>query len=128
MAKPPAGKRPITSTVLAKKLGLSQATISLALNDSPLVNVHTRERVKEAALRLNYYPNRLAQAIRTGRTQTIGVIVPSITTSFFSGIVNAIETAAKRQKMQCFLCQSHGGQGPHRPSCRWVDHQSSRGL
>lgn len=61
---------------LAAELGLSQTTVSRALNGFPEVNEATRERVSEAALRLGYRPNVSARRLATGRAGAIGVTLP----------------------------------------------------
>jgi LacI family transcriptional regulator len=59
---------------LARNLGLSQTTISRALNGYPEVNADTRARVKEAAARLGYRPNASARQLATGRVGAIGIV------------------------------------------------------
>lgn len=61
---------------LSKLLGLSQTTVSRALNDYPEVNEATRKRVKEAALAHNYSANTRAKGLATGRSMAIGHIIP----------------------------------------------------
>jgi LacI family transcriptional regulator, galactose operon repressor len=61
---------------LAKHLGLSQTTVSRALNGYPEVSEATRERVNEAALRLGYRPDASAIRLATGRVGAIGVVLP----------------------------------------------------
>ena len=61
---------------LAAELGLSQTTVSRALNGYPEVNEATRERVTEAALRLGYRANASARRLATGRAGAIGVALP----------------------------------------------------
>ncbi|MDE0589485.1 substrate-binding domain-containing protein [Halocynthiibacter sp. C4] len=61
---------------LSEKLGLSQTTISRALNDYPEVSEATRQRVKAAALKYNYRPNTRAQRLATGRAMAIGHVIP----------------------------------------------------
>jgi len=61
---------------LAASLGLSQTTVSRALNDYPEVRDATRKRVKEAALRHNYRPNTRAIGLATGQTLAIGHVIP----------------------------------------------------
>ncbi len=61
---------------LAASLGLSQTTVSRALNDYPEVSEATRQRVKEAARRNNYRPNTRAKSLATGRTMAIGHVIP----------------------------------------------------
>lgn len=61
---------------LANHLGLSQATVSRALNDYPTVNAGTRARVLEAAEKLRYRPNSSARRLATGRADAIGIVLP----------------------------------------------------
>jgi LacI family transcriptional regulator len=61
---------------LAKELGLSQTTVSRALNGYPEVAEATRRRVAEAAERLNYRPNTRARSLATGRSMAIGHVLP----------------------------------------------------
>src|SRR5690349_19600655 len=59
---------------LAKSLGLSQTTVSRALNGYPEVNADTRARVAEAATRLGYRPNASARQLATGRVGAVGIV------------------------------------------------------
>ncbi|MGR3662649.1 MAG: substrate-binding domain-containing protein [Paracoccaceae bacterium] len=61
---------------LSAILGLSQTTVSRALNEYPEVSDETRERVKKVALRYNYRPNTRAKGLATGRTLSIGHVIP----------------------------------------------------
>lgn len=61
---------------LAKKLGLSQTTVSRALNGFPEVSEQTRRRVIEAADRFNYRPSSSASSLATGKARTVGHVVP----------------------------------------------------
>lgn len=61
---------------LSQMLGLSQTTISRALNGYPEVNKETRERVLQAARETGYRPNRAAQRLATGKAGSIGLIMP----------------------------------------------------
>jgi len=60
---------------LAKHLGLSQTTVSRALNGYPEVNEATRHRVSEAAARLGYRPNASALRLATGRAGAVGMVL-----------------------------------------------------
>src|SRR5215469_13202801 len=62
---------------LASRLGLSVTTVSRALAGYPDVAAATRERVQREAARSNYRPNQVARRLRTGRSGTIGIVVPS---------------------------------------------------
>ncbi len=61
---------------LAEKLGLSQTTVSRALNDYPEVNEETRARIKKAAIDNFYRPNTRAKSLATGLSMTIGHLIP----------------------------------------------------
>lgn len=74
---------------IAEKVDLSLMTVSRALRNSPLVSPKTRERVIAAAEKLHYRPNRLMIGVRTGRSQTAGVIVPP-GAPFYNFIVEGI--------------------------------------
>jgi LacI family transcriptional regulator len=79
---------------LAAELGLSQTTVSRALNGYPEVNEATRQRVEEAAARLGYRPNISARRLATGRVGAIGIFLPALgsselgphTSEFLSGL------------------------------------------
>ena len=62
---------------LAEELGLSQTTVSRALNGYPEVSEATRQRVEEAARRHNYRPNSRAKGLATGRAMVIGQVIPT---------------------------------------------------
>jgi LacI family transcriptional regulator len=79
---------------IAKRAGVSAATVSLALNNKGHINAKTRERIKNIAASLNYTPNLMAQALRGGRTNTIGVVINHMHNPFFAGVFNGIEHVA----------------------------------
>ncbi|RZK83799.1 MAG: LacI family transcriptional regulator, partial [Pedobacter sp.] len=72
---------------IAKELNVTVSTVSRALSGFPAISDTTRQAVFEAAKRLNYSPNKLASALKSGRTYIIGVIVPSVQSHFFASII-----------------------------------------
>lgn len=74
----------ITLVDVAKHCGVSRATVSLVLNDSPLVNDKTAERVRAAMSELGYVKNRAAASLRTQRSDAIGVVLTQITNPYFA--------------------------------------------
>lgn len=84
----------ITLKELAERLGVSSMTVSRALNDHPNVSPVTRAKIKQLAQHLNYRPNGIAQSLVQQRTNTIGVIFPEITFSFFPQVLKGIEEVA----------------------------------
>jgi LacI family transcriptional regulator len=73
-------KHPVSLKQLAAHLGLDPATVSVVLNDVPGRSIpqRTRDRIKAAALELNYHPNLLARSLRSRETKTIGILVPEL--------------------------------------------------
>ncbi|WP_321343608.1 LacI family DNA-binding transcriptional regulator [Breoghania sp.] len=97
-------KRRLTLANLAERLGVSTATISLALRDSPLVAQATRERVKAEAAEAGYIYNRSAAALRTARSNVVGVAVHDILNPYFAAIFRALEDALGANDQIVFIC------------------------
>ena len=96
----------ITLADIAYDIGVSTATVSLALRDSPLVAEATRERVKERAEALGYVYNRRAASLRTRRSDIVGVVVRDIINPFFAEILASIEAEIGANK-QTFILANH---------------------
>ena len=92
---------------LAKLLNISVSTVSKALNNSHEISEKTRIRVKELAVKLNYKPNRIAQQLKTNKTKTIGVILPTVTNPFFAEVLHGIEMAATNNDYDIIVCLSN---------------------
>ncbi|HSU12748.1 LacI family DNA-binding transcriptional regulator [Longimicrobium sp.] len=88
--------RPVTTHDVARKAGVSQATVSLVLSGNPRARVAaaTRERVMEAAEALGYRPNILARGLVRGRSYAIGVVVPDLTNPFYLDVVTGAQRVA----------------------------------
>ncbi|RZK62203.1 MAG: LacI family transcriptional regulator [Hymenobacter sp.] len=91
---------------LARQLKLSPSTISRALSGHRDVSDATKARVRQAAQALHYTPNSLAASLRSGRSRTLGVIVPHLDGGFFPAVINGIEAAASAAGLGVLLCQS----------------------
>lgn len=96
--------RKVTLSTIAESLGVSTATVSLALRDSPLVAITTRERIKEAAEASGYIYNRRAASLRTSRSGIIGVVVHDIMNPFFAEILVGIEDELGLNRQTFLLC------------------------
>jgi LacI family transcriptional regulator len=97
----------ITLKEIAKTLGISVSTVSKALKDYPDVNKKTKARVLELAERLNYIPNAFAQSLRSNKSKTIGVIIPSTVHYFFSSIIDAVLKEAENMGYMVIIMQSN---------------------
>lgn len=67
----------------AELMGVSRATVSLAMNNSPNVAAATKKRIQEAAKKFGYFPSPQGRALRRGRSNMIGCILPNLNNSFF---------------------------------------------
>lgn len=91
---------------IAKKLNISAATVSRALNNNPKISESTCKLVQETAAKMNYKQNRLALALKSGKSGNIGVIVPRINTNFFGTIIRGIEEELHPNKYNVIICQT----------------------
>ncbi|MEJ1160011.1 LacI family DNA-binding transcriptional regulator [Prosthecomicrobium sp. N25] len=97
----------LTLAMIAERLGISTATVSLALRSSPLVAEETRKRVAALADELGYIYNRSAASLRTARTNIVGVVVHDILNSYFAELVAAVEAELVQHQLTVLLC-NHG--------------------
>ncbi len=88
---------------VARVAGVSLATVSRALRDPGLVSEPLRKRVRAAAERLNYAPNPVAGSLSGAKTPLIGVIVPSLTNSFFAGTLARMTSILEQQGFQLMI-------------------------
>ncbi|MFH7013568.1 LacI family DNA-binding transcriptional regulator [Flavobacterium sp. FlaQc-52] len=97
----------ITIYDIAKKLNITAATVSRALNNNPKIKESTRELVLKTAASMNYKQNKLALALKSGRSNNIGVIVPRIDSNFFASVIRGIEEELHPHGYQVIICQTH---------------------
>lgn len=84
----------ITIKEIAKALNLSISSVSKALNDNFDISEATKRRVHAYAKEIGYRPNLLAKNLKTGKTNTIGVILSSINNMFYSQVIEGIQQFA----------------------------------
>lgn len=84
---------------VARPAGVSTAVVSYVLNGSPkIISPDTAQRVFDAAQRLDYHPNSVARALKTGTTHTLGVIVPDFSNPYFAEFTDQLEAAASKRE------------------------------
>ena len=99
----------VTMKDIARELGVSVATVSRALKDSPRISAEKRDEIKRYARERNFTPNIIAEALRKSKVQSlkvIGVIVPQFTHFYFSSILAGIEEEASARGYQLMVAQS----------------------
>jgi LacI family transcriptional regulator len=96
----------VTIKDIAKALGISTSTVSRALRDSYEISPETKQMVLECAERLGYRPNPIALSLKEKRSRSIGVVVCEVANSFFSQIINGIESIAYDKGYNVIISQS----------------------
>lgn len=99
----------LTMKDIARELGISVATVSRALKDSPRISKERREMIQAYAREHNFTPNVLAESLRHSRVQpqkVIGVIVPELVHYYFDSILKGIEEEASAHGYHIMVAQS----------------------
>jgi len=91
----PSGR--VSMAMVAGRAGVSGQTVSRVVNDSPRVDPATRARVEQAMAELGYRPHRAARALRTGRSQMLGIVATTLATIGNSRMLQAAAEAADRR-------------------------------
>lgn len=91
---------------VARRAGVSPATVSRVLNASPTVQPDYQTRVLKAIAELGYRPNRLARNLRRRKAEMVGVVVADIENPFFTEVVRALEDAAYQLGYRVLLCNT----------------------
>lgn len=99
-------RRQITIKDIARALNISTSTVSRALHDSHDVNPETRQAVLEMAEKYDYQPNSIALQLRTQKSKTLGVIIPSFQIPFYSFAISGIQEYAYENGYNIITCQS----------------------
>lgn len=100
---------PLTMKDIARELGISVATVSRALKDSPRISAERRAMVQQYAKEHNFVPNVIAESLRFARVQpmkVIGVIIPEFTHFYFSSVLAGIEEEATSRGYMVMVAQS----------------------
>lgn len=103
------GKASLTMRDIAKEFGISVATVSRALKDSPRISAERRAAIQQYAREHNFAPNVIAESLRQSRVKpmkVIGVIIPEFTHFYFSSVLSGIEQEASARGYRIMVAQS----------------------
>ena len=92
---------------VAKKTGVSVATVSRVLNNSPSVTENTVKKVQDAIDSLNYRPNIAGRNLRINKTNNILVIINSLVNTYFSKLIKGIEDKAFENGYNVLICTTN---------------------
>lgn len=91
---------------VARRAGVSLSTVSLAVNGTGYVAESTRARIEEAMAELNYVPNELARNLFRGRTNLIGVTIPTVAHPFFAQLTASLQRHLHDAGLRMMLCST----------------------
>jgi DNA-binding LacI/PurR family transcriptional regulator len=98
---------PVSIKDIAQAANVTPGTVSRALRDSPRVSAETKKRIQRLADEMGYSPDAQARSLVLGRTQTVGVVVTTMTDPFIGAIVQTIESAAHDHGYTVILASSN---------------------
>lgn len=98
----------VTIRDVARRARVSIATVSRALNNTGKVRPEIRERVLRAARTLRYTPHGGARSLISGRTHTVGLLLPDLHGEYFSELIRGVDRAARRRGLHLLVSSSHG--------------------
>ena len=98
--------RPTTVADVARRAGVSRATVSRVLNHYPHVSKPVRARVQRAVRQLGYRPDQVARSLATRETHTVGLVVADITNPFYGETAGAIVEAMRAHGYNVILCNT----------------------
>src|SRR5690606_29200246 len=98
----------VTITDIAKHVGMTNMTVSRALNKPHLVKPETRDKILAAARELGYVPNAFASQLRSRENRLIGLVTASVDNPFYSEVIKAISREAKRRHYTIMLIDTDG--------------------
>jgi len=111
-------KKKTTIKDIANVLGITPSAVSKALNDHPRISDKTKVAVLQVAKNLNYQPNRLASALRKGKSNLVGVIIPKANSHFFSSVIEKMEAILNKEGYNVIVTQSNES---FEKECRNID-------
>ncbi|MFS4482129.1 LacI family DNA-binding transcriptional regulator [Hyunsoonleella sp. 2307UL5-6] len=111
-------KKKTTIKDIANVLGITPSAVSKALNNHPRISQQTKDAVIQVAENLNYQPNHLASALRKGKSNLVGVIIPRANSNFFSSIIEKIEDILNVEGYNVIISQSNES---FEKECRSID-------
>lgn len=121
-------KQELTIYDLAKRLNVSAATISRALNNAPAVSKKTKRKVCELAEAMSYSKNSFASGLRRQKTNTIGLIVHERNSRFITSVLSGIEKMAAEAQYNIIIGHSSESTAKEIANANNVFHKRVEGL
>lgn len=114
----PTGTHQITIVDIARQLGVSKSTVSRALRGQADIHPGTRQAILEIATQLDYQPNQLAYSLVKSKTNTVGVMIPEMLSSFYPRVLISIQQTLRQAGYNVLICQSDESYETERDNAR----------
>jgi LacI family transcriptional regulator len=121
-------EKEITIYDIAKQVGVSPATVSRALNDSPSISLATRKKINALAEKLGYRHNTFASSLRLQKTHTIGVILHELNSYFITSVLAGIEKVITEAKYNLIIVHSAENSNLEEANARNLFHKRVDGV
>lgn len=124
----PKDRTAVTIKDVAKAAGVSTATVSRVFSGGAIVAEDLRDRVRQAAMSLNYRPNRIARNLRIRQTRTVGVVIPDVENPFFTSVVCGVEEVLRAADYSLLLANSNENAGRERRNVEALQAEAVAGI
>jgi len=120
--------REITMYDLARKLNISIATVSRALQDDPVVSKKTKKKILELAEKMGYRSNHFARNLRQKQTNTIGIIVHELNSNFITSVLAGVEKITTEAGYDLIIAHSSESFAKEKANAKNLFHKRVDGL
>ena len=117
-----------TMREVAKRAGVSPATVSRVLNKTQYISPETQRRVLEVVDKLNYYKNVHARRLATGQSNLFGLVISEIANPYFPEVIRGFQAAAWDRGFDVLLCNTEYNRGRTKSVMRKLIESDVRGV
>ncbi|MBM7622545.1 LacI family DNA-binding transcriptional regulator [Sporohalobacter salinus] len=118
----------LTIKDIAKKAGVSIATVSRVLNDKPDVSEDTKKEIQSIINELGYNPSGVARGLVLSQTYTIGLIIPDISNPFFPAVARGVEDEAKKSGYSVIFCNTDNNKKDEKEAIQLMKNKKVDGI
>ncbi|MGM0370577.1 MAG: LacI family DNA-binding transcriptional regulator [Bacillota bacterium] len=118
----------ITMKDIAEIVGVSESTVSRAINNKAGVGEKTREEILKVAKKRNFQPNRLAQNLAKQETNVIGLLLPDISSLFYSDVARGVQDYATSRGYQVIVCNTDDNKEHEINYINWLKSNKVAGM
>ncbi len=118
----------ITMKDIAEIVGVSESTVSRAINNKAGVGENTRQKILAVAKKYNFRPNQLARNLAKQSTNMLGLILPDISSLFYSEVARGIQDVARKNDYQLILCNTDNDSQEEKDYIDWMQNNKIAGI